>query len=92
LFRTAVEILSLVQQALKESGLKKVTIVGHSLGAALALLDGVYLSHHIEEKDVHFRVIGYGMPRVGNAAFADYVDHLQLSNNANFTVERINNK
>ena len=92
MFRTAREILSWVQNALKESGFKKVTIVGHSLGAALALLDGVYLSHHVEEKGVQFRVVGYGMPRVGNAAFANYVDHMQLAKDANFTVERINNK
>jgi hypothetical protein len=33
-----------------------------SLGAALALLDGVYLPLHIS--GVSFKVIGYGMPRV----------------------------
>jgi predicted lipase len=92
LSRTAKEILGSVQKALHDTGLKKVTIVGHSLGAALALLDGVYLPLHIKEKGVHFRVIGYGMPRVGNAAFANYVDHLQLGHNANLTIERINNK
>ena len=52
---------------------KSVTIVGHSLGAALALLDSVYLPLHLPG-DTSFRTVGYGMPRVGNKAFADYVD------------------
>ena len=50
-----------------------VTLVGHSLGAALALLDAVYLPLHLPAI-TSVRMVGYGMPRVGNAAFADYVD------------------
>ena len=50
-----------------------VTAVGHSLGAALALLDGISLSLHLLA-NVKVRVIGYGMPRVGNQAFANFVD------------------
>ena len=52
---------------------KSVTIVGHSLGAALALLDAVYLPLHLPAGTT-FRTVGYGMPRVGNQAFANYVD------------------
>ncbi|KAF8814002.1 hypothetical protein BYT27DRAFT_7083008, partial [Phlegmacium glaucopus] len=47
------------------------------------LLDGVYLPLHIS--GVSFKMIGYGMPRVGNQAFADYLD-------ANLNVTHINNK
>ncbi|KAF8882766.1 Alpha/Beta hydrolase protein [Gymnopilus junonius] len=61
----------------------KVTIVGHSLGAAIALLDGVYLPLHIS--GVTFQVIGYGTPRVGNQDFANYVD-------AHLSFTHINNK
>ncbi|PPQ76610.1 LOW QUALITY PROTEIN: hypothetical protein CVT26_012749 [Gymnopilus dilepis] len=76
--KTATTILSAVKTAISAHSAKKVTIVGHSLGAAIALLDGVYLPLHIS--GVSFRVIGYGMPRVGNQAFADYVDaHLSLT-------------
>lgn len=50
-----------------------VTLVGHSLGAALALLDAVFLPLHLPAT-TSFKIIGYGMPRVGNQAFADYVD------------------
>jgi len=76
--KTATAVLSAVSQALSANGVDRVTIVGHSLGAALALLDGVYLPLHIP--NVTFRVIGYGMPRVGNREFAQYVDsHVALT-------------
>lgn len=51
----------------------KVTIVGHSLGAALALLDAVFLPLHLPATTT-FKMVGYGMPRVGNPAFAKYID------------------
>ncbi|KAF8799866.1 lipase class 3 family protein [Phlegmacium glaucopus] len=81
--KTATEILSAVKSAIATHGATKVTIVGHSLGAAIALLDGVYLPLHIS--GVSFKMIGYGMPRVGNQAFADYID-------AHLSVTHINNK
>ena len=50
-----------------------VVVMGHSLGAAVALLDSVYLPLHLPAgTTVH--MISYGMPRVGNVAFADHVD------------------
>ncbi|KAI9458357.1 lipase class 3 family protein [Lactarius psammicola] len=70
---TATTILSHVQQTLSEHSTSSVAVVGHSLGAALSLLDGVYLSLHLNAS-VNVRVIGYGMPRVGNQAFANWVD------------------
>jgi len=76
--QTAPTILAAVQKAIAAHSATKVTIVGHSLGAAIALLDGVYLPLHIS--GVSFQVIGYGMPRVGNQDFANYVDaHLSLT-------------
>ena len=70
--RTASQILSAVQETLSTKGTSSVTVVGHSLGAALALLDGVSLSLRLPSATV--TVYGYGMPRVGNQAFADFVD------------------
>lgn len=77
--RTATQVLAAVNQALSAHGANHVTIVGHSLGrlkklsslpnlmyflgAAIGLLDAVYLPLHIP--GVTFRMIGYGMPRVG---------------------------
>ena len=71
--RTALDVLSAVQETLSTYGLSSVTVVGHSLGAALALLDGVFLDLQLP-KDVTVEVIGYGMPRVGNQAFANFID------------------
>ena len=63
-----------------------VVVIGHSLGAAIALLDAVYLRLHLPAS-TGVSMVGFGLPRVGNAAFADYVD-ATLSGN----VTHINNK
>ncbi len=60
--RTAPAVLSAVQTAIAQHAATRVTIVGHSLGAAIALLDGIFLPLHIG--GVTFRTIGYGTPRV----------------------------
>lgn len=70
---TADGIFSSVQKTLSAQSASSVTVVGHSLGAALALLDGVSLSLRLPST-VSVSVVGYGMPRVGNQAFADFVD------------------
>ncbi|KAI0249663.1 lipase [Lactifluus subvellereus] len=72
--RTALQILSTTKQTLSAQGASSVTVVGHSLGAALALLDAVFLSLHLPSS-VTVKVVGYGMPRVGNQAFANFVDN-----------------
>jgi len=81
--KTADSVLAAVKTALQQSSLNKVTVVGHSLGAALALLESVYLPLFLP--DVTFRMIGYGMPRVGNQAFATYIDD-------NVDLDHVNNK
>ncbi|KAH8989452.1 Alpha/Beta hydrolase protein [Lactarius akahatsu] len=84
--RTAPTILSAVQQTLSAHGGASLTVIGHSLGAALSLLDGVYLRIHLSSS-VTVRVVGYGMPRVGNQDFASWVDsHLSGQ------VTHVNNK
>lgn len=54
-------------------------------GAAVGLLDAMFLRLNISE-DVAVRFIGYALPRVGNQAFADFVD------SSGVQVEYINNK
>ncbi|KAF6761833.1 lipase [Ephemerocybe angulata] len=80
---TATDVLAAVRTALTQSGLNTVTVVGHSLGGALALLNGVYLPLNLPQ--VTFKTITYGMPRVGNKAFADYV-------NKNVPIDRVINQ
>jgi len=82
--RTASDILAAVQKGLSQFGTTKVTTVGHSLGAALALLDAVYLPLHLPAS-VKVNAITYGMPRVGNQDFANYID-------AHLDITHINNK
>jgi len=81
--KTASAVLAAVQKGMSQFGATKVTVVGHSLGAALALLDSVYLPLHLPAGTT-FMSVTYGMPRVGNPAFASYVDghqHLTHVNN-----------
>jgi pimeloyl-ACP methyl ester carboxylesterase len=71
--RSAPSVLAAVQKAISTYGATSVTTVGHSLGAAIALLDAVYLPLHLPSS-ITFKTVGYGLPRVGNPAFANFVD------------------
>ncbi|EIW58094.1 lipase [Trametes versicolor FP-101664 SS1] len=81
---TANAVLQAVQQAMSTYGTNNIVTTGHSLGAAISLLDALFLPLHIPTAKVSF--IGYGLPRVGNQAFANYVDAQPIS------VTHINNK
>ncbi|QRW16975.1 Lipase (class 3) [Rhizoctonia solani] len=71
--RTAAVVLSTVKKVIAERGATKVVTVGHSLGGALALLDGLYLRLNLPSNiEIITRTIG--QPRVGNDAFAKFVD------------------
>jgi len=70
--RAAAAVLTAVKAASAATGSKHVYIVGHSLGGAIALLDAVYLPLHLT--GFTFATSVFGLPRVGNPAFADYVD------------------
>src|SRR5579863_7256272 len=83
---TALTILSAVQSTLTAQNASSVTAVGHSLGAALALLDGVFFKLQLDP-NVTVSVVGYGMPRVGDRSFANFVDE-QLEG----LVTHVNNK
>lgn len=64
--------LAKVKEFKEKKNEKRVTVVGHSLGAAMGLLGAM---------DVHLRLDGclhraflFGLPRVGNPTFASFVD------------------
>jgi predicted lipase len=78
-----------VQTLLQNRNTSSVAVIGHSLGAALALLDLVCLPLRLPA-GTQVSMVGYGMPRVSNPAFANYVDAMHDS--ATATVTRINNK
>jgi len=70
---SATAILAAVQTAMSRYSATKVTIVGHSLGGAIALISSMYLPLHLPAGTT-FKTITYGAPRVGNQAFVDYVN------------------
>ncbi|KAM5544646.1 hypothetical protein V8D89_001544 [Ganoderma adspersum] len=82
--RSASDVLAAVKTGISQYGATKVTVAGHSLGAAIALIDAVFL--HLNLPSVTTRFVGYGLPRVGDQAWANYVDGLPVQ------VTHVNNK
>ncbi|KAI0833785.1 lipase [Trametes gibbosa] len=83
--RSASAVLAAVNTALTRFNTTKVTVTGHSLGAAIGLLDSAFLYLQLP-KTTTIRFVGYGMPRVGNQSFANWIDSLPIS------VTHVNNK
>jgi len=78
----AEDVLTAVNTAIADFGVNTITTVGHSLGAAISLLDAIYLKLQIPNSAVRF--YGYGLPRVGNQEFANLADD-QLDSLARIT-------
>ncbi|RPD59103.1 lipase [Lentinus tigrinus ALCF2SS1-7] len=76
---TSQSVLTAVINATAAFGTNKITTVGHSLGAAISLLDAIYL--HLQVPTAQVRFVGYGSPRVGTATFVDWVDTLPIEVN-----------
>jgi hypothetical protein len=70
--RAAPAVLAAVRTTIARTGAKKISIASHSLGAALGLLDAVMFKQQLPGIAIKF--VGYGMPRVGNQDFANWVD------------------
>lgn len=66
-------------------------VTGHSLCAAIAFLDPVYLQLHLPV-GTHISIVCYGMTRVGNSAFVNYVDAMHSADSVMVKVTHINNK
>ncbi|KAF8320777.1 lipase [Clavulina sp. PMI_390] len=71
--RSAPGVLAAVEKAMTATGSTKVVITGHSLGSAISLLDALYLPLHLPSTTT-FSTSIFGLPRVGNLAFADWTD------------------
>ncbi|CAL1713151.1 unnamed protein product [Somion occarium] len=70
---TARTILAETKRLITAKGATTVTLIGHSLGGALAELDALYMKLNLPS-NIHIKAVTYGTPRVGNAAFASYFD------------------
>ena len=66
-------ILEAVKRVFSDHGISRVTLVGHSLGAAISTIEGVYLKLALPPSTT-FKHVLHGSPRVGNQQFADYID------------------
>ncbi|KAI0762112.1 alpha/beta-hydrolase [Trametes elegans] len=73
--RTADLVLSTVKNGLSSTGFKRVLTTGHSLGAAVASLDAAMLRMALPD-DIEVDSVVFGLPRVGNQAWADLYDSL----------------
>ncbi|KAL0579509.1 hypothetical protein V5O48_002493 [Marasmius crinis-equi] len=71
--RTADGVLSAVKQGMADFKTNKVRVAGHSLGAAIAVLDSVMLKQELGDS-IDLQTSVFGMPRTGNQEFADFVD------------------
>ncbi|ELU43389.1 lipase domain-containing protein [Rhizoctonia solani AG-1 IA] len=70
---TATTILAGVKSLLSAHSATKVLAIGHSLGGAIATLDALYFRINLPPT-VSIKAVTFGLPRVGNQAFADLID------------------
>lgn len=78
-------ILSGVQDALEANSGYRLVAVGHSLGSGTAAVGASYLRQRYSDVDF----FGYGMPRVGNAIFADFFSH-DAAGGSTYRIENYN--
>ncbi|KAJ6624859.1 alpha/beta-hydrolase [Mycena sp. CBHHK59/15] len=71
--RTADGLLAGVMAGLASTGVKKVSVTGHSLGAAIATMTGAMIKAAVDPS-VEVTVTGFGLPRGGNQEWADFLD------------------
>ncbi|KAF7362839.1 Alpha/beta-hydrolase [Mycena venus] len=84
--QTSTLVLGAVKQVQAQVPDASILVTGHSLGAAISLLDAIFLKQQLPS-NTSIEVVGFGRPRVGNAAFANWVDSMFGTNNT-FVVSR----
>ncbi|CAE6456388.1 unnamed protein product [Rhizoctonia solani] len=70
---TASLVLAAVKKVIADKSATKVTLVGHSLGGAIAALDALFMKLNLPST-IAIKAVTYGQPRVGNQEFADWID------------------
>lgn len=69
----ASHVLQKVKELTKEHKEQRVTLTGHSLGGAMALLAAAHFEHEL--KQGIYRAYSFGLPRTGNPTFANAIDY-----------------
>ncbi|PVF93531.1 alpha/beta-hydrolase [Serendipita vermifera] len=73
--RTVDDVGTQVQYGLGTFKTSKVLVTGHSLGAAISVMNGIYLTQLLGPQfEVTIQV--FGLPRAGNSVWADFVDSI----------------
>lgn len=73
--KTAPTIFAEVNKLLIQYSTESVTLIGHSLGGALAELDCLFLALNLPSS-ISIKGVTYGTPRVGNPAWASLFDSM----------------
>ncbi|KAJ6600516.1 alpha/beta-hydrolase [Mycena vulgaris] len=84
--QTSTLVLGAVKQVQAQVPDASILVTGHSLGAAISLLDAIFLKQQLPS-NTSIEVVGFGRPRVGNPAFANWVDSMFGDKNT-FVVSR----
>ncbi|KAJ6566824.1 Alpha/Beta hydrolase protein [Mycena capillaripes] len=84
--QTSTLVLGAVKQLQAQVPDASVLVTGHSLGAAISLLDAIFLKQQLPS-NTSIQVVGFGRPRVGNQVFANWVDSMFGDKNT-FVVSR----
>jgi len=74
---SAAAIYNAVNTIMAAHSTTSLTVVGHSLGGAIANIEGVSLKLRIPALTV--KIVTFGEPRVGNQAWADYLNGYSLT-------------
>ncbi|KAG8854907.1 hypothetical protein FRB96_007307 [Tulasnella sp. 330] len=75
--RSAATTLATVKTIIAARASSNITVVGHSLGGALANLNAVHLKLQLPSSNV--KIVTFGEPRVGNRAWADYASTFDIT-------------
>ncbi|KAJ7468990.1 alpha/beta-hydrolase [Mycena latifolia] len=84
--QTSTLVLGAVKQVQAQVPDASILVTGHSLGAAISLLDAIFLKQQLPS-NTSIEVVGFGRPRVGNTVFANWVDSMFGTKNT-FVVSR----
>lgn len=76
-------MLDAVRSGITNFGAKNVIVTGHSLGAAVGLLDTMFLAQNLDPS-IGIKSVIFGLPRTGNKQWADFVDKTVKDRNIDF--------
>ncbi|KAJ8518299.1 hypothetical protein ONZ45_g4609 [Pleurotus djamor] len=71
--RTADDVLSAVKSGLESTNVTKISVTGHSLGAAIATMDAMMFKELLPSS-IEITTTVFGLPRGGNEKWANLVD------------------